>query len=256
MKLNFWPFNRNEKIETRSEQPYSDIILNALTAQAAGTSGGNALTIAAVEAAAGQYARAFAGCEVKASERIKEALTPSLLSLIARNLIRYGESVHVIEVKQGDVTLIPAGSWNVTGSWNEEEWVYEIHVNGPSGTVSSYEPSSGVVHCRYAYDSARPWNGISPIGFCTSTGTLAANLETKLGQETSGPVGYVFPIPIDSAPKTDGTGALDTLRRDLNNLKGQSVLIETTSAGWGEGKGSAPQKDGASERIGANPPEV
>ena len=70
MTWNFWPFNRHENIEQRSTQPYHDIILNTLEAQATGSSAGSALTIAAVEAAAGQYARAFAGADVKAKGNV------------------------------------------------------------------------------------------------------------------------------------------------------------------------------------------
>ena len=257
MTWNFWPFNRHEKIETRSTQPYHDLILNHLEAQASGSGAGSALTIAAVEAAAGQYARAFAGADVKAKESVKTALTPSLLALIARNLIRYGEDVHLIGVEHGNVLLHPVGSWDITGGVDESEWVYHIHIYGPSGNVSSYEPSSGVVHCRYSFEPSRPWSGVSPLGWATTTSHLAANLETKLQDETNGPVGYVITLPHDAAAGTEeNPGPLDGLRSDLNKLKGQNVLVETTAAGYGEGRQAAPMQDWKPSRIGANPPEV
>ena len=252
--MSWWPFGK-DKIETRAAQPYTDLVTNYLTSQALGETT-SATTIAAVEAAAGQYARAFAGCEVQSTERVKAALTPSTLSLMARNMIRYGEDVHAIEVMSGELSLIPCGSWTVTGGISEDEWVYNIHIYGPSGNLSSFVVSSSVVHTRYSVDSSRPWNGISPLGWCSSTGRLASNLETKLGDEMSGPVGYVLPIPIDSAKKDDDSGPLDALRADIKNLRGQTVMIESVNNGWSEGKSGAPQKDWVSERIGPRPPDV
>ncbi|MYC28153.1 MAG: phage portal protein [Nitrospira sp. SB0662_bin_26] len=257
MTWSFWPFNWHEKIETRSTQPYHDLILNHLEAQATGSSAGSALTIAAVEAAAGQYARAFAGADVKASERVKAALTPSLLALIARNLIRYGEDVQLIGVEKGNVVLSPCGSWDITGGVDESEWVYHIHIYGPSGSVSSYQPSNAVVHCRYSFEASRPWNGISPLGWCNTSGKLASSLETRLGEEASGPVGYLLPVPHDKSPGTDDKpGMHDQLRKDINALRGQNALLETTAAGHGDGRQAAPQRDWMPSRIGAAPPEV
>ena len=257
MTWNFWPFNRHEKIETRSTQPYHDLILNHLEAQAAGTTGGSALTIACVEAAAGQYARAFAGADVKAKESVRAALTPSLLADISRRLIRYGESLHLIGVEHGNVLLHPVGSWDITGGVDETEWIYHVHLYGPSGSVSSYEPSNAVIHSRYSFEASRPWNGISPLGWCNTSGKLASSLETRLGEEASGPVGYLLPVPHDKSPGTEESpGAHDQLRKDINALRGQNALLETTAAGHGDGRAAAPQRDWQPNRIGAAPPEV
>ena len=250
----YWPFGTKEKLETRATQPYSDIILKALEASAAGTGSGDALKIAVVEAAAGQYARAFAGCEVK-SERYKYALTPSVLSTIARNMIRYGEDVHVIHVLDGELILTPAGSWDVTGNHFESSWVYNVHMYSPSGSLSSYLPSDGVIHCRYSYDSSRPWNGIGPLGWCSSSGKLASNLEEKLSDEAGASVGFVVPLPRDAAPGTEETpGVYDALRKDIANLKGKHAIVETTAYGHGEGKQAAPMGDWKPQRLGADPP--
>ena len=47
---------------------------------------------------------------------------------------------------------------------------------------------------------------------------------------------------------------LAQMRLDLANAKGRTILTETTSAGWGEGRASAPQRDWQTARIGADPP--
>ena len=38
-------------------------------------------------------------------------------------------------------------------------------------------------------------------------------------------------------------------------MKGRTALVETTAAGYGEGRGAAPQSDWKPQRIGANPPD-
>ena len=248
-----WPFTK--KLEKRAVQPYTDLITNSLESQAAGDTT-RATTLAAVEAAAGQYARAFAGAEVQASAHVKRALTPSVLALMARNMIRYGESVHALQVKTGNLSLIPAGSFDVTGGIDETEWLYKIYVYGPSGNLSSFVVSSSIVHCRYSVDSSQPWRGISPLGWSNTTARLLSNLENNLANEVGGPTGYVLPVPIDSAKKDDNTGPLDQLRADMVNIKGRTVLVESVANGWSEGKANAPQKDWVSERIGPNPPSV
>ena len=104
-------------------QPYTDLVTNYLESQAAGDTT-RATTIACVEAAAGQYARAFAGAEVQASAHVKAALTPSVLALMARNMIVMG-SVHAVQVMRGELSLIPCGSWDVTGGIDETEWIIQ-----------------------------------------------------------------------------------------------------------------------------------
>ena len=249
-----WPFK--EKIETREAQPFTDAIAAAIIAQASGTVPANPLTLAALEMAAGAYMRAFMGATVEGSAMAKRALTSGTLGLVARDLIRRGESIHLILTDSGELELIPVGSWDVRGEWIEDSWEYRVDLFGPSGNITRLVPSSSVIHCRYSYDPARPWHGISPLGWATSSGNLAANLEDRLSQESGGPVGYLLATPTDSSPKEDGTGPLDGLRKDINALKGQNVLLETTAAAWGEGKQAAPMADWKPQRVGASPPEV
>ena len=180
---------------------------------------------------------------------------PQVRALIARNLIRRGESLHLLTVDRGTVRLTPAGSWDVRGGWHEADWWYRLDTFGPSGNATHFVPSGAAVHCRYAIDPSRPWLGISPLGWARSTGTLAANLETRLGQEAGGTVAHLLPIPQDGGDGTDGD-PLKGLKADITAARGGTVLTETTAAGWGEGKAAAPQADWKPQRIGANPPPV
>ena len=46
------------------------------------------------------------------------------------------------------------------------------------------------------------------------------------------------------------------LKADIRAARGKALLVETTNAGWGEGKTAAPQQDWRQQRLGPHPPEV
>ena len=244
-------FRRSEpEIETREAQPFTDAVVAAIVAAAEGVTPGDPGAIAALECAAGLYARAFAGAVVSPASAA-QVVTPKVRALIARDLIRRGESVHLIDINNGMLEMLPCGSWDVRGGWRENSWWYRVDTFGPSGNDTHFVPADAVVHARYAVDPARPWYGISPLGWARATGALAANLEQRLGEEAGAPVAHVLPIPQDPGGDDD---PLAQMRLDLANAKGRTILTETTSQGWGEGRASAPQRDWQTARIGADPP--
>ena len=106
--------------------------------------------------------------------------------------------------------------------------------------------------------STRPgpgW-GVAPLNWARLTGTLAANSETRLGEEAGSSTGSFIPIPDqhDGGDGDEDTDPLAMLKADVRGAKGRQLLVETTSAGWGTGQGSAPHTDWRPERFGANPP--
>ena len=245
------------RVERRESQPFTDAIVSALAAQAGGVSIGDPGGLAALEVAAGLYSRAFADATVEGSPAAVAALTPQVRSLIARDVIRRGESVHLIEVEDGGIRLAPAGSWDVRGNAPEASWWYRADLFGPSGNVTRHVPGAAVVHCRWAVDPSRPWYGISPLGWARLSATLAANLETRLGEEAGGAVAHLLPIPLaepDGDAADDDTDPLAQIRKDIAAARGRTAVVETTAAGWGEGKAAAPQADWQPRRIGADPP--
>ena len=63
------------------------------------------------------------------------------LSMIGRALIRQGEIVFAIEVRDGRVMLaIPASSWDVTGDVDPASWSYSLTLGGPSQARNTLEP--------------------------------------------------------------------------------------------------------------------
>ena len=241
--------------ERREAVPFTDAVVAALTAQAGGTASGDPSAIAALEAAAGLYAAAFAGATVTPANPTTAGLTPGCRALMARDLIRRGESIHQIRIEGGMVRLQPIGSWDVRGAADERFWVYRLDEYGPSDNRTHVVPGMSVIHVRYAVDAARPWYGLAPLQWARATGSLAANLETRLGEEAGGAVAHLLPVPADGGDGGDDD-PLKMLKADLAAGKGRTLLVETTAAGWGEGRTAAPQGDYQPKRIGAAPPDT
>ncbi len=109
-----WPWQRRERRDSGGD--FSDAVVRLIEAQAAG-SVADASSTAAVEAASGALSRAFASAEVIAAPWVQEAVTPVVLAQVGRDLIRNGDSMHVVRVDpMGAVKLIPASSWHWEGT--------------------------------------------------------------------------------------------------------------------------------------------
>ncbi len=238
------------KRETRQQSGYSEAILASFLAYAEGQSGQVAAT-GALEACAGLWGRALASAEVMPSTARTACITPAVLSLIGRDLIRRGESLHEIRIDRRGLRLIPAGQWDVHGPEEPDDWIYQSTTYGASSSRTNWLPAAAVVHCLWGRQPERPEVGIGPMQFGKLTGDLTGNLELRLSEEAGGPVGHVLPVPADG-----GDGSVETLRKDLAAAKGRTVLAETTAAGWGEGQSAAPRQDWKGSRFGADPPEV
>ena len=246
-----WPWSAEP--EKRETQPFSDAVIQAIVNQAEGSMPGDPAQTWALETAAALYARAFSAAKVT-GERT-EKITPSMMALIARNLIRRGEGLHVIELRRGQVVFLPVGSWDVRGGWDENSWFYRADLFGPSGNITRLVRSGQVLHFRYAVDPARPWHGIGPLGWARETGTLAGNLERRLGEETGGASAYVLTVPSDGGDGEDAD-PLKMLKADIAAAKGRTILTETTAGGWQKGSSEAPRDDWKPSRLGAHPPDV
>ena len=240
-----WPFTRHTEHRQAS---YTDGVVQAILARAAGTHADVAAT-AAVEAAAGALARAFASAEITPLTPATRGITPNVLAQIGRALIVHGEIVLILTVREGRVVMLPAAAWDVTGAADSTTWRYRCDLAGPSGSTNISRPAEGVIHCRYSTDPARPWVGVGPLDRARLSGRLSAELEAALGDEASGTRGYVLPIPSDGQDSS-----VADLRRDIGSLGGKTALVETAMAGWGDGRMAAPRGDYQPQRLGANPP--
>ena len=234
-----WPWTR--KVETRS---YTDQVTAAFIASAEGIDAAP-LAVAALETAAGLYARALAASEVDAPEPFKRALTPSVLAQVGRDLIRSGESFHLIQVNKGRLKLLPQASVTALGDdADPEKWAYLSSEYGPSSSKQRSVPAAQMLHIRYAVDRSRPWQGIPPWAWARDTSAAASGLETILSREAQAPFGAILGLP--ASPQVDESGditPLDALRADLAKAKGKTLLLESPSQWAGNQPGTS--KNGA-----------
>lgn len=64
-----------------------------------------------------------------------------------------------------------------------------------------------------------------------------------------------MPVPQDGGDGSEGD-SLVSLKNDLRNARGRTLLVPTTAEGWSEGMAAAPRQDRQQKRIGADPPDT
>ena len=246
-----WPWSKPETREAVGG--YTQIISQLIGAQAAGTTQ-QASATAAIEAAAGALSRAFMAATVEGPGDITEAVSPRCLAQIGRDLVRVGESLHIIRFMGGKLQLIPCSTWYWQGDADPSTWLATCTAYGPSGSSTWRVPMDSVVYLAWGSPTARPYHGLSPSSWSADTSRLMANAERSLANEAGGPVAQLLPVPQDGGDGTDGD-PLAGLKTDIKDAAGKAVLVETTAAGWGEGAVAAPRADWKQSRLGPMPPE-
>ena len=245
--MRLWPFNR--KIETRQAgtSSYTDALVAAITANASGETTAFPSATSALEACAGFVGRAFGAAKVDAPATVQNALTPSLLTLIGRSLIRRGELLLHISVTDGRLVLLPASSHDVDGT--PGAWTYRLNLAGPSEqiTLDGLTPDE-VIHFTYAVDPETPWRGAGPLQVATLAGRLSAETLAALADELSGPRGSFLALPVDGQDPT-----LATMKASIRKAKGNMLTVE--AGDWDavqDGRNAASYQQ---RRFGADPPQ-
>jgi len=225
-----WPWSKPVPAAVTERRNYTGSLIAALEGGASGPSTRAPLKTAALEAAAGLYARCLAAAIVRADDDIARAVTPACLALIARNLIRRGEDCHLIEVRRGRLRLLPVGFWYVHGdSPDPDSWHYRATAYGPSGSRHEMRSAASVLHCRYSVDSARPWLGVPPWSWAGDTGAGIAGLDKMLADKAAAPHGTLLGLP--ESPEVDAEGEvrpMDAFRADLGKASGKTLIMEYT----------------------------
>ena len=252
-----WPWS---KPETRSAGGgYSDAIVAAVEAQAAAKVA-DASSTAAIEAVAGMLSRAFADADVIAEPWAQAAIDPFWLMQVGRSLIREGASLSVIDMNgTGRLDLVPAAFYNfealsTPGAESEDTWHCRATTYGPSSSRTRLLSRDQLVFVRWGTSPGTRYRGQGPTSWAHLTARLQGEAERSLGDEASGPIANILPVPQDGGDGTDDD-PLAELKADISKARGKAVLTETTAAGWGEGKASAPMSDWKPHRLGPHPPE-
>ena len=249
-----WPWQ--PKPEQRSSGgDYSDRILRLYEADAAGTAADHGAT-AAAEAAAGALARAFASARVEGPPHVREAVTARFLSQTGRDVLRRGQSMHLVRVsEQGRVSLVPVADWHFHGGDDRESWTLQATSYGPDTSTTRYPSFDGVVFLTWGSAPGTPYVGRGPLAWASTTARLQSEAERSLADEAQGPIAQLLPVPQDGGDGS-ATDPLKMLKADLRTARGRALLLETTQHAWGDGRSAAPQRDWKAARLGPNPPET
>lgn len=249
--MGWWPFGKPETRQNSGAGFQS--ALDRLIEASAVISISDVTSTAAVEAASGALSRAFASATVEAPVWVQHAVTPRFLAQVARDVMRNGESLHLIELsRRGVLRLQPCSQWHFSGSGRPESWKVRATYFGPSDSTTKYIPFRGVIFLPWGSDAGSPYTGTSPTQWASTTARLQAAIEKTLGDEALGPVAQLIAYP-DDDPASD---KMAPLRRDIASAKGDALFVSTTVGGNGEGQSAQPQKDWVPNRLGANPPAV
>ena len=234
-----WPFK--SKVEKRSG--YTSSILDSFQASAeSGISDTAPLATAALEACSGLYARSMAAAVVRNAPEVESALTPPVLALIARNMIRRGESFERIFVRRGRVVLEPIGFAYLHGfSPDPMSWMYNTTSFGPTDSKHEIIPAASVVHCRYAVDSARPWLGVAPWAWAGTSSKAVAALDKLVADEASAPHGNLLGVPDQPEDLTD-------FRNDMKVAKGRTLIMQY-SGDWQDNVGMSGRSGSKLEHL-------
>ena len=248
-----WPWQKPEKRDSGGN--FSDAVVRLIEAQAAGTAA-DASSTAAVEAAAGALSRALGSAEVHGPDYVVDAVTPGFLAQVGRDLIRSGDSMHVIMVdSMGMVSLLPCSSWHFEGDAHPDTWTVRATYYGPSTSTTRHLPYSGVVFVRWGSTPGQPYVGTGPLSWAHTTARLQSEVERSLADESAGPLAQLLPIPQDGGDGDEDSDPLAPLKADIRTARGKALLVETVMAGYGEGRGAAPQRDWMASRLGPNFPQ-
>ena len=87
-----------------------------------------------------------------------EVVSPSFLAQVGRDLIRNGDSMHVIRMNgDGAIQLIPASSWHWEGNHDPDSWTVRATCYGPSTSTTWNLPAVSVIFVRWGSTSGQTY---------------------------------------------------------------------------------------------------
>ena len=109
-----------------------------------------------------------------------------------------------------------------------------------------------MVFVRWGGTPGQPYVGTGPLSWAHTSARLGSEAERTLADEVAGPLAELLAVPQDGGDAGDDD-PLKTLKADIRTARGKALLVETSAAGWGEGRASAPQRDWQATRLGPAP---
>ncbi len=206
-----WPWQRGE-----TRQDSATALAIATIESQAHDEFPNPERLAACRAVAGLYASAFAGARIEGA-----TLGSAWLPLAVRSMLLQGESLHVLELRGGRFSLVPAVSWDVTGGPHPETWRYRADLSGPSGSEVRTRGLDGLAWLPWEASSLEPWRGRGPWYDSDSFRALVAIERASEGEGRS-PSAHVAAVP-RSMPEDVRNG----IRAALSRARGSAVLLDS-----------------------------
>ena len=153
--------------------------------------------VAAVEAVAGRVSRLMETARVSGGPRAKQALTPTVLAMIGRNLIEWGESLHMLKYRIvagacAEYYLCPAQhQWTVLGGTDPEEWIVDASLTGAQ-TVYRDQRTEGRVAARHP--GRRPGLPVARSRAATACGRIvsASSDGRRCARDGDAPADHVY----------------------------------------------------------------
>ncbi len=233
MKL---PWTRKAKTENYADTSYTDALISSLIRQAKGRTAGAVLTseTGALESAAGLVGRAFMAAGIEGDPVYTRALTPQIMEMIGRALMRRGDAVFYLDTTDG-LQLLPAQTHSIDGEALPSSWTYDITLAGP-GRLRTLRPvgAGDVLHFRYGCDVETPWRGNAPLGVARAVGELLAETATYAIQESGKPRGAFLATPKDGDDAT-----IEALKADTRTAAGAIMFVESMANNWESGGAAA-----------------
>ena len=235
-----------ERAELAITGDYTEQVLGAMLNAVTGAvvTGG----VAAVEAVAGRVSRLMEVAHVSGGPRAKQALTPTVLAMIGRSLIEWGESLHFLKYRmragRAQVYLVPAQhEWTVLGGEDPEEWIIDATLTGAQTVYESSAPRAAWLHVIRDADPGYPWRGVAPLQRASISAQLLRLAEDALATEMHQPTKTLIPLP------QGGNVIRNQLRGDIQDKASHIAFPPTTAAGFGAGRSSAPLTDWKPQRL-------
>ena len=246
----FGIFSRKTK-NRQSESGYTSRFLQASHDAASGSELKLNTIHSALVAAANLVERSILASTVAGSPAINHVTA----SRMARELMLTGESVRLISVQDGMISLLPVSDWTITsqaGAVSPKDWNYKLTIPAPGGSQTRNVSSDAVIHIRLHVDPFQPWKGRNPLAACPAFADASKRLERYIEIELRTPVGRIIPVPQAQADydTADGNSVspLNDLKAGLEKLDGRIATPETMM-NTGDGRGSSPARDWVPQNL-------
>ena len=236
--MNFWPsswFQKEGRLVENQSDRLGDQFAEFLRQQIVeGSSGSTASP--ATQLVANLVGRSFASATISGARlSVQEALQPSMLFKLGRQLVLDGQSLWYTKFSSKGLRLFNITQYDVEGGYDPETHHYRIELEGPTTTTEIRTSRNRILHFKY----------VSATGGAAVFSQLASRLVEHYRDESRSPRGHVVVVPGDTGD--DKTQLVE----DLGESRGHVNIFKSARLASPQGGSSSWQ----SFRLGMSPDE-